>query len=417
MTDTPYTKKRNYQFRGPQSSEDYNQRVEENYKDLVYLYNKFNIINGNQNKGFSVFVKELLSIARAFSDFESRLQVLESGSSKLGFYSGDQIDTNRFNSTAFNVPQSDRCSYDHMYGVATLPKLEASSISKVRYVSSDGAYTIPASLEMNVIQDATSVETGLATIDTAQPYDALLGATGKIWDRNVIVNSSSPEGARCYLFVKVPNDLSINPDVNAILMNVYPLKSADILSISYTTSGFPRLDNTETWTPLNNNIRYSGESEAVGDLPPGAWAGDEIYDAGAKLFYFEPKPITAFRIHLQQKNYFTEAGKYVYSYGLSKLDIRYDKFLPTGKMIIKLDAPSGDTISSITGIVPKIWNVPMHLIDDVFSVRTIWETSYSSGMYTLSPVPLSQRVWLEVTLNQSELGGTPALMGLEVTYT
>lgn len=416
MADAPYTKRRNYQYRGPQSSEDYNARVEENYKDLVYLYNKYNNISSDLSKGFAVFLKELLALARGFSDFETRLQVLEAGAATLGFYSEDQIDTARFDSTTFAIPEVDRCTYQSMYGVLTLPRLEGSSISKVKFVSQDGTYTIPASLEMNVISDGTSIDGPSATIDTASPYNALTGKPGRIWDRNIIVSSPSSSGARCYLYVKVPDDLSIVPNTNALMLNVFPLKSTDLLAIDYTTSTYPKLDNTETWTPLNETGRYDGEFDAIGDLPPGGWDGDEIYDAGAKLFYFDPKPITAFRIKLQQKNYYTESGSYVYSYGLSKLDVRYDKFLSTGKTIIRFDAPGSSTISSIEDILPKIWNMPLYMLSDIFSVRTIWETSYDSGIYTLTPVPFSQRVWLEVTLNQSPSGGTPALTGLEISY-
>ena len=45
MADILNTKKRDYQYNGPVESSDYNERVEENYKDLVYLYNKSNIID------------------------------------------------------------------------------------------------------------------------------------------------------------------------------------------------------------------------------------------------------------------------------------------------------------------------------------------------------------------------------------
>lgn len=416
MADAPYTKKRNHQFRGPQSSEDYNLRVEENYKDLVFLYNKYAALDNDLDKGFEVFIKELLSIARGISDFEARLNVLEAGASKVGFYSANQIDNDRFNSTAFSISEVDRCTYQNTYGTLTLPKVEASSISKVRYANSDGTFSIPASLEMNVIPDVTSIDTVNSVIDTAQPYNCLLGVPGKVWDRNVIASSPSVQGARCYLFIKVPSDLSIVADVNALLLNVFPLKSTDILSIEYTTSSYPKLDNTEDWTPINDTGRYDGDTEAIGYLPPGGWSGDEILDAGAKIFYFDPKPVTAFRIKLQQKNYFTEGGSYVYSYGLSKLDVRFDKFLSTGKTIIRFDAPSGSTISSVEEISPKIWNIPLHRVNDSFSVRTIWETSYNSGTYTLTPVPFSSRVWLEVTLNQTPEGGTPALNALNIRY-
>jgi hypothetical protein len=85
--------------------------------------------------------------------------------------------------------------------------------------------------------------------------------------------------------------------------------------------------------------------------------------------------------------------------------------------MIRFDAPSTDTISSVTSVTPQIWNTPEYLVDDVFSYRVIWETSFNSGSYTLTPVALSKRVWIEVTLKQTPDQGTPALSGLILKYT
>ena len=41
MSELIYTKRRTRQYNGPLNSDDHNSRIEENYKDLVYLYNKY----------------------------------------------------------------------------------------------------------------------------------------------------------------------------------------------------------------------------------------------------------------------------------------------------------------------------------------------------------------------------------------
>jgi len=43
MTYVLKTKKRDYKYNGPVDSSDYNSRIQENYEDLVYLYNRANI--------------------------------------------------------------------------------------------------------------------------------------------------------------------------------------------------------------------------------------------------------------------------------------------------------------------------------------------------------------------------------------
>ena len=49
MVDKITTQKRTNQYGGNYSSDEYNARVEENYQDLVYLYNKYNLIDKKIN--------------------------------------------------------------------------------------------------------------------------------------------------------------------------------------------------------------------------------------------------------------------------------------------------------------------------------------------------------------------------------
>ena len=101
---------------------------------------------------------------------------------------------------------------------------------------------------------------------------------------------------------------------------------------------------------------------------------------------------------------------------MSKFDVRYEKFLDEGTMIIRYDAPDGDTISSITDVEPEMWNLSVAEQPYRFDYRVIWETSYNSGSYTLDPVPLSQRVWLEISLNKTINKCSPALSSISVNY-
>lgn len=100
---------------------------------------------------------------------------------------------------------------------------------------------------------------------------------------------------------------------------------------------------------------------------------------------------------------------------MSKLDVRFDKFIDSGKAIIKFDAPVNTTINSITSVQPQIWNVPEYFVDNVFSYRVLWQTE--SSTFTTQPVPQSSSVWVEVTLNRTPGGGTPVLSGLLLSYT
>ena len=101
---------------------------------------------------------------------------------------------------------------------------------------------------------------------------------------------------------------------------------------------------------------------------------------------------------------------------MSKLDIRFDKFIDTGKAIIKFDAPAGKTISAVTSVKPQIWNVPEFYVDNVFTYRVIWQGE-NNTFTTEAPVSYSSSVWIEVSLGKTPDGGTPVLGGLIITYT
>lgn len=416
MTNTPYTQKQFFQFRGPQNSDEYNKNQEDNFKDLSYLYNKLAQLDSDQDKGNAAFIKELLSISKFITSFDTRLSALEYSANNIAFTQETQVDTDRFNSTAFNINSVDRCTYNAGYSMLTLPKVDASSLSKIRFINDDGTYNIPASLQTYVSPIITTADNTSAVIETSQPYNAIIAEPGKVWERNVIAPSTNVNGAQMYFYVTIPNELSAAAETNCIQINPYPLNNVDILEIAYSTDVNLDLATGTNWTTFNAAQTYYQNTQAVGDIMPGGWTGDEIINSGPKTFYFTPMPITGLRFKLRQRSYYTETAKYVYSYGISKLDVRYDKFLDIGKAIIKFDAPTGRTISNITSVIPQIWNIPEYQVSDVFSYRVLWETSFNSGTYTLTPVPSSQRIWMEVTLKKNNLGATPALSGLILKY-
>lgn len=419
MPETPYTPKTFIQYRGPQYSDEYNSRLEDNYKDLVYLYNKQHQTDADIQNGFSAFVKDLQSVTNFIQYLTQRIEILESQTNILSFNDVSQIDTSSFDGTDFQISEVDRCTFHPVNSSLTLPKVDSSSMSKIKFSNQDGSYSIAPSLEVLVTGISGTMDDNINIVDTSQPLNAILGRPGKVWERNVLIpNTSSPDltdGAQMYLYIKIPLELSVTEVTNCISFTPFPLKNIDILDISYTTDTAPTLDPTANWVTFNNNKSYFQVGAAVGKIAPGAWDGDEIIDSSSKVFYFDPKPITAVRFHIRQRNYYDDAEKYIYTYGMSKLDIRFDKFIDAGKTIIKFDAPVNTTINSVTSVQPQVWNVPEYLIDNIFSYRVLWQTE--TGTFTTQPVSQSSSVWVEVTLTKTPAGGTPVLSGLLVSYT
>jgi hypothetical protein len=303
------------------------------------------------------------------------------------------------------------------YGLLSLPQVDATSISKVRFYDGDGQYSIPASFEAVTRNVNNTADGPLALIRTSDIFNAVFPEVGRIWERNVIVEEPDVDGAQVYIYVRLPLDAAISADSNAILIDPFPMMGVTLVDVAYTTAASPMLNENDVYRTINSEAMHSGNTDAVGWISPGGWTGDEIENCGPKAFYFNPAEVTAIRIKLQQDIYYKESDKYIYTYGLSNLDIRLDKFLDVGKTMIRFDAPSGDVINSIDDVIPEIWNVTGSEHPYVFPPpRIIWETSYDSGTYTLDPVPLSQRVWIEVTLNKTVGGGTPTISALNVEY-
>ena len=416
MSEYINTQKRTTQYNGPVDSSDHNLRIEENYKDLVYLYNKFNVVDQKLAEAFERVLKDHVFISRYIKDLDDRIDALEAAENVMSIHSFSQIDNSAIPDGEVSIQVDQVLSFDPIYNVITLPKISGSSHSKLKFFTANNGQIIPDFFESRVSNSLTGVDVPGAIVDGTNVQNAILDRSDKYWKRSIVSNTTSVYGAQTYVYIKIPSEYSGSKKTNYIKMNPFPLYGVDILSIEYTTIANPTLTEDDIWYPLNRDRLYDGNSEAVGKVPPGGWtiAGSDYVNSSPPLaFYFPEIEITAIRFAMRQRSYLEEAGKYIYTYGLSDLDIRYDKFLPSGKMIFKFEPSNGDIISSITSVTPKIYNVSPALLSSVFSYRII----YSDGsIYTLNNPGASNSVWIEVTLNQLNDGTAPVLSDLIVNY-
>lgn len=416
MADKIYTQKRAARYNGPINSSEYNARVEQNYQDLVYLYNRINILDSTLAASFERVLKDHIFLANIINDLSDRIEALEAAENRLSIHSFSQIDSNNFISVSeFAIPSAETLSFDPTYNIITLPKVSTGSFSKLKFSNTGVGQVLPEKFKAKIDNTYSGVDTPGATLDTTPIYNAILSAPNKVWKRNIISSTSNSSGAQMMVYFSVPSEISGTEKTNCIQINPFPAFGPEIFSIEYTTKKNPTLTQADGWKPLNENSLYDGDTDAVGKVPPGGWSvtgDDAIKTAGPIAYYFGEKNITAIRIKLNQKSYIKENNMYVYSYGLSDIDVRYDKFLPTGKTIIKFDAPDGETISEVTNVTPKIYNVPLSLISSAFSYRVIY--GYP-GAYQLNPTA-SNSVWIEITLNMLDDKTAPVLSDLVIDY-
>ena len=416
MAEIINTKKRDYKYNGPVDSSDYNLRIEENYNDLVFLYNKAKSVDIKLATAFERLIKENIFLSNAITDIESRVDSLEGSDNKIAISSFSQLDYANFVDTSFAIPGSDLLHFDPIYNYITLPKVRSNSYSHIKVGSSGYGQVVPDYFKSKIELTFPGVDSDAAVVETTPVYNAFLDSSEKLWYRNVIADTPSVAGAQLMLYVAVPLQSSGSKKSNCLKLNPYPFFGTDIALIEYTTNTSPTLSSADGWTPLNSEGMYDGTTAAIGKVAPGGWensGSDTIRNSGPLIFYFPDKDITAVRIKFIQRNYIYESPKYVYTYGLSDMDIRFDKFLPSGKMIVKYTPSNGDLINDINSVTPKIYNVPLSAIDEAFSYRVI----YSNGSaYSTSNPGSSTSVWIEVTLNMLDDNTVPVLSDLVVDY-
>lgn len=416
MSDTIHTKKRSAQYRGPIDSADQNSRIEENYRDLLHLYNKIKIVDSKLAESFERVIKDQMFLGNFVKDLSDRIAALEAAEKRISIHSFSQLDYVSLTGTSFAIGSSELLSFDPYYNAITLPKISGSSVSKLKFFNSSVGQLVPDFFKTKIDNSFVGADSVGSVISTTPVYNAILDDPNKVWKRSIISEESSVSGAQMMFYVKIPSEFTGSTKVNCIKINPYPMYSVDISSIQYTTNPAPVLAESDSWIPLNSTGLYNNVQDAIGKVAPGGWStlgSDTIYNSGPLIFYFAEKNITAIRIKMNQKNYFKELNKYIYTYGLSDLDIRCDKFLPSGKTILKFTAPQGQMINEITDVEPSIYNVPLSQMSNAFSYRVIYN---DSGVYSLSNPGASSSVWVEVTLNMLDDKTSPVLSDLVISY-
>lgn len=418
MSEFIYTQKKPIQYHGPISSSDYNERIEQNYADLVYLYNKYSVIDKKVSEIIERIVKENIFLTSAIADLTDRIRVIESiNTNQLSIHSKSQIDLSPFVSTSYAISASQALVFNDYYNHITLPEVIGSSHSKIKYVNSLRGQVVPDFLETRIDPNIAGGDGNGALIDTTPVQNAFINQPDKVWRRNVILNEPNPLGVSMYLYIKIPTGAVGNPLANCVSMSPFPSNGIDIVKVEYTTAANPTMSDRDGYYSFNPGY-YDGEYDAVGKVAPGGWStvgSDTIVNSGPHKFYCAEKNITAVRVLLRQRNYVKENSSYIYTYGLSDIDVRYEKFVDTGKTFLRFDAPTGKTINEILNVSPKIYSVPQSLLNDVFSYRIFYP---SGSSYVLTNPNTSSHVYIEVSLSMLENKIPPVLSDLivEVDY-
>jgi hypothetical protein len=413
MSEFIYTQKKPQQYHGPLNSSDLNERYEQNYADLVYLYNKYGVLDKKLSEIIERIIKDNIYMSSAVLDLFDRIRSLESqNTNQLSLFSSQQIDASPFISTQYALSTSEAMQFDEHYNQLKLPSVSGSSHSKIKFINPTKGQVIPDFLDTRIDSNLPGGDGTGAVVETTPVQYAFLDQPDKVWRRNVILNTPNPLGVSMYLYVKIPSSSIGSTLSNRISLSPYPLNGVDIVKIEYTTRPNPTLSDSDSYLPLNNLGIYDSNYDAIGKVPPGGWStagSDTVVNSGPLNFYFAEKNITAVRVLIRQRNYIVENNKYVYTYGLSNFDILYEKFLPNGRTFIRFTAPEGKTINEIYNVSPKIYNVSQSVLSKVFQYRVFYKNGSS---YTLNNPGTSNEVYIEVSISMLDDKNPPVLSDL-----
>lgn len=388
----PVSRKIEARFRGPTSSEDFNQWIEDNYFDLVQLFNASRKNKSSIEENLSFLLKENLFMQRKIEKLEGLIEAMqESIASSKGilsksFYSIENITTNN-------------CKIDTQYGIAHLD-LDQIPISKVYLRDSFGKVFVPNSLNVSLYESYSPIGNIRGKIELPIQEDksiinAFNGSKDSYWIRNHYTSEAINE-VYAIIDIDLPRNIINHTRVNTIYLDPAPEFSFSILDVLYSSSG--------TWERLDTFPKMTD-----GETP------QEISDAGKLAFIFPHKDILKLRLYIKQNKWIPEGNNRVFSYGFKSIEVFFTRFKEeSSSFTVRFDIPdpsrsfskilSISTLPSKGGIKTNS-GIKTRLFLENGSTKNINETLPST----------TKTVYVEVSLFPVE-GVTPTISQLNIEY-
>lgn len=411
MSDnTLYTTKRTAQYRGPTTSDDYNSRIEENYKDLVVLNNRVQNLTDRINYLNRYLKKNLPHLS---GRHESAITQLHEAIQDAEYRFPDinmEIDNDNFIGTEHEINQIDQLQYDEKYRTLLLPQVTSGSFSRLKYTAINGTEVMSSDFKVFVSPLGDVEDRPENVVDANDFYNAVISRTTRQgWELSSVVSDSYSGESRFRIYVTIPEDQSITRETNTIIIDPMFSELGSLSNVQYSTARNISFSERDNW----RDFEVPFYPEGIMDRWIIPDDGQEISHFAPTQFSIPPLPITGIRFELSTTNFETESPANVYSHGLQNFDVRYNKYLDEGSAIFKIEAGDG-TISDVEGVLPLLVNIRASDVPSSFQYQVIWETAPNSGVYTLDPVAFSERVWIKVTLRKTVQRHVPMMTGLKV---
>jgi hypothetical protein len=392
----PISVKREAQFRGPSSSEDFNLSVDENYFDLVQLYNIAAEYGVAIPENMQMLVLENIMLQKRINELQDTLENIQATTPM------DKKLLHSFSSDGNLGVAEDYLQLEHDadYGILKIPHVQ--EVSKLYLVSLDNENFVPEALKYKIYESTASIDISVPTILLSYLEDTKMkkmldGNKNTFWLRKLVQSPSVDETYFC-LELELPVNIINHTRANIITIDPTPLSSLTLLDIRYKT--------ISEWQRLPS---YPME-EVGGQMVP-----TSIDELGRIKFCFPTRDVTGIRIYCKQKNWFLENGSRSFYYGFRNIDVNYMSFkTEEARIRVRFDIPDPTkqfvSIDSVSPVFSK------GSISDPVTCQSykiyVGEQEYNLG--DILPA-LTESVEVEIGLSLSnEI--SPLLSGLIVGY-
>lgn len=310
----------NFKYKGPSSSKDFNEFIENAFSDFTSLKRMAVILAEETSNLLGKTARESMALTSRLSSLTE--QQRDNGSVCYANLSDSSV-VEWLDRNGDTIPASTRLHHNPIYGYISLPCTFYDYLA----IKNEAGYVVPDYVDMQFesIYEANNVRGD----DLKR---VLSGFDKEVWERVSILNiGDTPVSGS--LYIMVPEQLMIRPSSNFIVLNPFPPLFVDF-SIYYTTDISPTLSSGgASWNTFPDYISYIGD-------------GNVAQNAPNLMLQFPATDITALKIDMIQRNSFFDGSSYVFSYGIRHLGLGYaNPSTPSGMARITVQKPSGNFTS------------------------------------------------------------------------
>ncbi len=309
-----------FKYRGPSSSKDFNEFIENAFEDFTSLKRASVILSEEVANMIGKTSREFLAISKKLSEIKD--SELDTGSICYADLT-DRSVSSFLDRNDDEIDTSVRLYHNPVYGYVSLPCVYYDYLA----VRDSSGYIVPD----YVNQSYESVyEASDAQGDDMRRI--LSGWEREIWERvSILPASDTPTSGSIY--IEVPERLMIRPYSNFMSIHPFPNNFIDY-HVSYTTDSEPGLSSGgSSWNGFPDYITDFGATGVTSD-------------AKNRFIQFPASEITAIKIDLVQRNSFLVDSSYVFSFGLRHVGLGLaSPSVPSGAIRITVQKPSGNFTS------------------------------------------------------------------------